>query len=152
MAIELSRAAESSGERALAIFSAVPPWAVAHAAADDDAAPLIRRGEVAVVESDGVTGWTPVDGGLFLIEYVAKPLSIGPERRTRKIVATRLSRRGDGTWYAVPYRAPTSRDEAARQLARGTVTCADGPYPNAEALAAKLIGRVVGVYRPSAHI
>jgi hypothetical protein len=133
----------------LELFDSVPPWAVVHAARDDTTAPLIRKGEVAVVDSDGQTGWLPEHDGLFLVEYVTPAHGhFGRERRTRAIVQTRKSNRGDGTWYAAPYSAPRSSEEAERELRRGRLTCVDGPYPDAETLADKLIGRVVGLYRP----
>lgn len=58
---------------ALQTFDSVPGWAIVCAADSDRNAPLIRSGEVVLAEPD--RGWMPVDGGLFLIEYVSAPTS-----------------------------------------------------------------------------
>lgn len=124
----------------LEIFDTVPPWAIVHAASNDRTAPLIRKGEVAVIESDGRKGWIPEDGGLYLIEYVCPPPSphYGYERRIREIVQTCKNERGD--WWAHPY----ARTWGGRRM----FVCSDGPYRNECTLGEKLLGRVIGLYRP----
>lgn len=135
----------------LEIFTSIPAWAIAHAADDDSAAPLLNYGEVAVVESDGRAGWYPADdGSLFLIEYVSPPAlsTLKYERRIRAIVETRRSNRDADQWYAAPRAAPRSLEEGQRQMRRtGRLLCVDGPYDE-QMLADRLIGRVVGIYRP----
>lgn len=124
----------------LRIFDSVPRWAIAHAASDDSAAPLIRVGEVAVVEGDGCVGIVPEDGGLYLIEYVTKPHTrYGNERRTRDIIRASRDRRGG--WWARPH--------AAQGTGALPIICSDGPYRDELALAERILGRVVGIYRPA---
>lgn len=125
----------------LAIFDSVPPWAIAHAARDGRTAPLILEGEVAVVESDGCKGHIPEDGGLYLIENVSPPHSAlyGYERRTGEIVQICKGKRGD--WYAHPYARFAGHQQA--------LVMSDGPYQDETMLAEKVLGRVVGIYRPS---
>ncbi len=124
--------AQQPAPAALQVFDSVPEWAIVHAAHSDSNAPLIRQGEVVVAEPG--RGWMPVDGGLFLIEYVSAPSSIYDfEKRTWRIVQTREGPRG---WYASSFR----QGEAA-----GCVYVSDGPYHDATKLAAKLVGRVVGI-------
>lgn len=125
----------------LEIFASVPGWAIVHAAQDDRSAPLIREGEVAVVEADGFGGVIPEDGGLYLIEYVSPPHCrppYGRERRTRQIVQTVKGRHGG--WWARPYVQQTPGG--------GIIVCSDGPYRDEIAMAEKILGRVVGIYRP----
>ena len=122
-----------------------PDRFIVHAATDEHNAPLIRRGEVVVVDVGGahVTGgWYPVEGGLFLIEYCSPPT--GSERytrRSRRIVQTFTDHRG--FWWAGSLR----RGVQAREI-----ICADGPYRDEMALADKLIGQVVGLYRPAGAV
>ncbi|OQW44351.1 MAG: hypothetical protein A4S16_03425 [Proteobacteria bacterium SG_bin6] len=122
----------------LELFDSVPAWAIVHAATDDRNAPLIRQGEVVVVESDGRKGKIPTNGGLYLIEYVAPAPSAnwGYERRTREIVQVRRTRFG---WFCGGLRD----NDGSNALA-----IADGPYRDEIDLAEKLLGPVVGLYRP----
>jgi hypothetical protein len=124
----------------LEVFDRVPIWAIVHAAADNSTAPLIREGEVAVVESDGRTGFIPKDGGLYLIEWVGPPTNAFGSRewRTRAIMQARKSDKG--VWWASPY-ARTFRGKRV-------FVCSDGPYRDEFAMADKLLGPVVGIYRP----
>lgn len=117
---------------ALQIMDRPPTRTIVHAADDDSNAPLIRQGEIVVVDHDGTAGWYPVEGGLFLIEYVRPAQGYEPERRNRRIVQT--FRNGQGRWYAGP-------------LTRGPATLAlcDGPYADDDALAARLLGPVIGI-------
>lgn len=132
----------------LEVFTSVPPWAIVHSAADNRNAPLIGAGEVAVIESSGQTGWYPVNGVLFLIEYIAPARGYERERRTRDIVETRRSSRDPDKWYAAGLAAPRTHSEGMRQLSRTrTLYCVDGPYDE-QTLADRLIGRVVGIYDP----
>jgi hypothetical protein len=127
----------------LRAFSSVPAWAVVHAVRDDSTAPLVCEGEVVVVESNGRLGHIPEDGGLYLIEYATPRQSpdFGHERRTREIVLT--SQKANG-WYADPYACAMGRSRK--------VLMSDGPYGDITYLAQKIVGRVVGVYRPSQPI
>ena len=138
-------------ELSLEVFDSIPAWAIAHAADDNSAAPLIRYGEVVVVESNGQAGWYPADdGSLFLIEYVSPPplSTLKYERRTRAIVETRRSNRDPDKWYAAPRVAPRTLEAGQKQIRQtGILWGVDGPYTE-EQLIDRLIGRVVGIYRP----
>jgi hypothetical protein len=123
---------------ALRLFGSVPPWAVVHAMTDNSMAPLILKGEVAVIESSGKPGWLPEEGNLYLIEYVSKPFGGEMyERRTRDIV---MPRKRKGSWWVGPL---------CHRLGP-IIHMSDGPYPDEIELAHKLIGRVIGIYNPSA--
>lgn len=137
-ALPLSVREGGSPANALPIFDSVPAWAIAHAANDDSTAPLIRRGEVVVVESDGCPGHIPEEGRLYLIEWVSPPhlRHRKRERRSRAIIRASVDKRG--SWWARPHR---SRDGAV-------LLCSDGPYADRLDLAEKLLGPVVGIYRP----
>lgn len=123
----------------------VPARYIVHAASDNSNAPLIRHGEIVVVDTGGACvtgGWYPTEGGLFLIEYCSPPLSCERyARRSRSIVQTFTDRRG--RWWAGSLR---------RGVQGRAIICADGPYSDENALADKLIGRVIGLYRSAATI
>lgn len=124
----------------LRLYDKVPGWAIAHAMRDNSMFPLLREGEVAVVESDGKPGLLPREGILFLIQYNSPPY--GGEmygRTTRDIVMPRLTR---GKWWVGPL-----CHEMGRQI-----FMSDGPYSDENHLAGKLIGKVVGIYNPGAFI
>ncbi|KQM98752.1 hypothetical protein ASE78_05865 [Sphingomonas sp. Leaf25] len=123
---------------ALQTFDSVPGWAIVHAAADEHNAPLIRSGEVVVAERG--RGWMPVDGGLFLVEYVSAPATVHDfEKRHVRIVQTRETPRG---WYVGGLRSGKS----------GAFVASDGPYTDPTKLAEKLVGRVVGILRTASFI
>ena len=123
----------------LELFERPHPATTVHAVHDNRHAPLIRAGEIVVVEGNGKSGWLPVDGGLFLIEYVSKGQALyDRERRTREVVQTYRNARGD--WYAGPMR---------RGQVGGVIHCSDGPYRDEQVLADQLIGRVVGILSSS---
>lgn len=131
--------AEQPQPIALQMFDSVPRWAAVCAADSDRNAPLIRSGEVVVAE--GGRGWLPVDGGLFLAEYVSAPAIAGaPEARRCRIVQTR---KGPGGWYA----GGIQQGDVG-----GTVYASDGPYADPVRLAEKLVGRVVGILRTASFI
>lgn len=117
----------------LEMLAAPPTGTVVHAATDDNNAPLIRKGEIVVVEHTGTAGWYPRDGGLFLIEYVSPRRGYAPERRTREIVQTFLGAKGG--WYTGSLR---------RNSGIG-FPFVDGPYRDENTLAEKLLGPVIGI-------
>jgi hypothetical protein len=144
---ELAIARQDAGEVALQleIFDSVPHGFIVHAIHDDRMAPLLKAGEVAVIESNGQAGWYPVDGGLFLIEHVSPPPLTGLryERRVRSVVQTNLRRRKDDQahWWT----CPLNHGDA---LAGGSILhVSDGPFDEGH-LTDKLLGPVVGIYRP----
>lgn len=120
----------------------LPHSYIVHAVTHDRNAPLIRRGEIVVVDIGGsaVTGgWVPTEGGLFLIEHSSPPVH-GERyaRRSRDIVQTFTD--DLGRWCAGSSRRGNQGCE---------FLCADGPYPDEFALADKLIGKIVGLYSPT---
>jgi hypothetical protein len=124
---------------ALKLFHQVPGWAIVHAARDNRNSPLIRKGEIAIVKSDGMNGVLPAEGGLFLIEYASIPMARYERcRRTRDIVQT--IKNACGHWCATSIR---------RGMVDGELHTMDGPYREMDDLADKLIGRIVGIYAPS---
>ncbi len=123
---------------ALQTFDSVPGWAIVHAADDEHNAPLIRNGEVVVAERG--RGWMPVDGGLFLVEYMSAPATVHDfEKRHCRIVQTRQTERG---WYVGGLRSGRP----------GAFVASDGPYTDPTKLAEKLVGRVVGILRTASFI
>ena len=121
----------------------LPHSYIVHRATDDRNAPLIKNGEIVVVDLGSVYttgGWLPREGGLFLIEYTSDPASYERyARRSRSIVQTFTDQRG--RWCA----GSTRRGIQGREF-----FVADGPYPDEQMLADKLIGKVVGIYAPQA--
>ncbi|WP_017979871.1 hypothetical protein [Sphingomonas melonis] len=119
-----------------------PDRFIVHAATDSHNAPLICRGDIVVVDTGGpcVTGgWYPTEGGLFPIEYRSPPSACERyARHSRRIVQTFTDQRG--RWWAGGLR----RGIQGREL-----ICSDGPYSDEIALADKLIGSVIGLYRPT---
>ncbi len=111
-------------------FDAFPAGHIAHAVQDDDCAPLIRRGEIAVATNEECL--YPEAGTWYLIEDTAGRNYFGRERRKRRI-AMAIERKG--AWWTV---APAGMRD-------GLLRCADGPYRDANALAEKILGEVVGV-------
>ena len=137
-----------SDDRSIPIFTQVPPYALVQAVADDHAAPLIRKGEVAVVE-DAL--WTiPEDGGIYLIEWES-PLTLPSHSiveglhpsstRTRAIVEV-IRQEKTGLWWARPFVISTNRR-------RDIFVSSDGPYADQYTLAYKILGPMIGLYRPN---
>ncbi len=65
---------------ALEMFAKPPCRTIVHAATDEGNAPLIRSGEIVVVDHDGTPGWLPVEGGLFLVDRADQPADQGEWR------------------------------------------------------------------------
>ncbi|MHA0333693.1 hypothetical protein [Sphingomonas aquatilis] len=144
-ALIASAPSTSAGDSpALEIFadlSRMPDRLIAHVAMDTRNAPLIERGDIVIVDVGGtyVTGgWYPTEGGLYLIEYRSPPAH-GERypRHSRSIVQTFTDH--NGNWWAGSLR---------RGVHGRAFFCANGPYHDEQTLADKLIGRVIGLYRP----
>lgn len=125
----------------LEIFTAIPPWAAAHAVRDNDAMPLFRQGEVAVYQDDAQT--IPEHGKLYVVQFGGLPfpsvtLPDGPLLSPRKqalVQADCKVHRGRELWNFRTYAGP--------------LHWSDGPYPDQYAMACKVLGPVVGIYAPS---
>lgn len=123
----------------------LPDRYIVHRVIDNRNAPLICRGEIVVVDTGGpcVTGgWYPTEGGVFLIEYHSPPMTCERYvRRSRNVVQTFTDQRG--CWWAGSLR---------RGLQGREIICSDGPYTDEIALADKLIGSVIGLYKPTGAV
>jgi hypothetical protein len=112
-------------------------------ARDDRNAPLIRAGEIVVVDQGGCQrgGWLPREGGLFVIEYNGG-LSDYPDQRYPRVShdIVQTFRDHKGRWWT---------GGIQRGLVGTTFYADDGPYKDECHLADKLIGKVVGLYLPS---
>lgn len=147
--LDQAHAAADPPPGALKLFDAVPRGCLVHAAADGAAEPLIRAGEIAIVD--------PFDRrfvevpGLFLICWASR----GPERyATRRFsFALREVHAGrppnDDLWWASPYNRPRSRAAVERDLSLSrSIAASDGPL-SAVDMIDQVVGRVVGIYAPS---
>ncbi len=140
----VARPHDEAAPIALELFNRLdrlPSTYFVHLAHDNRNAPLIRDGEVVVIDQGGAAqgGWYPTEGGLFLIEHRSEPTG-GYDRYPRfqrEVVQTYCD--DQGKWWTAP-------------LARGgrTLYLSDGPYRDELALADKLIGKVIGLYVPQA--
>lgn len=163
-ATNMQRAAEAAAERAVAldvsalrIFDQVPAnWHGVIPVAGDGAAPLLRKGEVAVYEVFEPHLHALVDGGLYVIEYQSPKGGASREmfarwfveygsrlNISRQIVRAKRSTRDSKHWYF------TALDAGASFLGLPTVTMSDGPYDEMQAFE-RIIGVVAGIYRGSA--
>ncbi|AWN47144.1 hypothetical protein DK419_13155 [Methylobacterium terrae] len=130
--------------RALPLFDSLPAGCIAHPVADNEAAPHLRLGEFAVIDT---VDRDPIHGELFVIRYRSPVYDLGYRDR---IVQTNLrvyrSPAGeDVRWWACPYQRPRSLDELHQWLNEGRmVGLSDGPYCPGM-LEEKLVGRVVGL-------
>jgi hypothetical protein len=126
---------------ALELMTHCPPRHVVHAIQDNRHAPLIRKGEIVVIEGGERAGWWPVDGGLFLWESESPPMyGALYGTRSRDVVQVFLNTRGQ--WMI--------GGMARNRRVDGIYYMSDGPYRDEEHLASKLIGKVVGLLAPYA--
>lgn len=134
---------------ALKLFDDVPRGCLVHHASDDSAAPLIRAGEIAIVDpSDRRFVEVP---GLFLICWASR----GPERyATRRFsFALREVHAGrppnDDLWWASPYNRPRSRAAVERDLSLSRSIAVSDGLLSAVDMIDQVVGRVIGIYAPS---
>lgn len=124
----------------LRLFASVPLDFIAHAQPDDNCAPLLRKGEVAVVTDQYFL--YPESGGWYLVEFSRGKNHRGRERPRSRSIMLIFSRvrasTGTTEWYA--------RDP--HPMARGIPNMCDGPYDDFNHLAEKILGRVVGIFAP----
>lgn len=107
---------------------------IAHAVTDHGCEPLIQSGEVAVITDE--PHLYPDDGGWYLVEEAGGAGWRGIERRQRRIAMAIMGRGGE--WWTC---SPGPRQ-------RGALGVMDGPYADPAMMAEKILGRVVGLYRP----
>lgn len=145
---------------ALRIFDHIPEhWHGVIPVDGNAAAPLLRKGEVAVFEKyEPHIHGDLIDGGLYVIEYQSTPAGASRsqwvkwfiEYRSRlqidrRIVRVRQSKKNPGSWYTTPIAGPPTF------LGIQGIVCSDGPYEQFD-LWQKLIGIVVGIYRGDTQI
>ncbi|WP_416463223.1 hypothetical protein [Sphingomonas sp. VDB2] len=123
---------------ALEVFTAIPPWARAHAVKDNSTMPLFRQGEVAVFADEPKS--IPEHGKLYVVEYGGNPIAPGHSTLTRRTCSLaeahkHLKRDGEAAWSFRSYAGP--------------IHWADGWYPDEYMMADKVLGPVVGIYAPS---
>ena len=143
-----------AGERrqglALQIFDQIPPGYVAFRIADHGSEPLIKRGEVVIIDNEDNR---PEDGALFLCRYTGgsqQSLRIN-ETFTRDVRIVEDGRTVRQTaWFLGHHCRPRDSSAAESWLIAGRHGAfVDGPYlgygEGARALRDILIGRVVGI-------
>lgn len=147
------------GQSALRIFDNIPElWHGVIAVDGDGAAPLLRKGEVAVYEDfHGHPHYGElIHGGLYAIEYQSTRSAMSREMFARLFVEgyggcrlevrrkiVRVSFHRDAWWVQSIEASPTF-------FGRRGFVCKDGPYHDPILLTDKLIGIVVGIYRGAA--
>lgn len=123
----------------LRLFASVPRDFIAHAQPNDNCAPLLRKGEIAIVTDQYFL--YPESGGWYLVEFSNGKNHLQRERpRSRSImlVSSRVRKSTGGTewWVREPH-----------PMAGGIPYMSDGPY-DFNHLAERILGRVVGIYAP----
>ncbi|MBD8548673.1 hypothetical protein [Sphingomonas sp. CFBP 8760] len=130
--------------RAVAVFETLPAGCTAFTVADRDCAPLLRPGDVAVVDpGDRALD----DGELYLYRFGRG--TARPSQRIQQIsLGTALRSDPDRErWFVGPYARPRSRDEVLASAAAGRLVVCDGPFAGAglDYLRDGIVGRVVGI-------
>ena len=134
--------------RALRLMDHIPDGHVVHAIADHSGDPLLRKGEIVIVDR---RDHNARDGGIFLVERGQRH-SI--DLRTRDVVSieTREFTSTHGPmmgWWMHPV-ARLNEDVIAQAHRTGGFYMSDGPYGDVCHVNAVVVGRVVGIYDPAA--
>ncbi|AHE57407.1 hypothetical protein [Sphingomonas sanxanigenens] len=132
----------------LRIFDAVPHGYEVITVQERDECPLLAPGEVAVFDTSESCCGEIVNGALYVIEW----------QRPRAGMSWETYRRLECQYLDVRrriYRVERSRSDPSRwwirplsPRVRGVIQCGDGPFHDWH-LTDKIIGRVVGLYRPT---
>jgi len=147
--------------RALLMMDALPPGCITVLAPDDRFAPHIREGELTIVDTTDVE---PVVGEFFVIAYNDSRLPGGYvfkfiEPICRMVNYVESAKEGERDYWTSDPAKGTPREfwEAlhepmanvilARRMGRPSMVMKEGPFTT-DHLRSKLIGRVVGIYRP----
>jgi hypothetical protein len=116
----------------------------------EDECALLRRGEVAVFSDEFMYREKLQDGGIYVIEYQRPRAGMSEEMRQqlgsrtdveRSIIRACRDQKQPERWWA----HPLGRER--RSGGMRVFICSDGPYWDFQ-LTDKLIGKVIGVYRP----
>lgn len=143
-----ARSDTGAPDGALRLFDTVPPGHLVHHASDDGAAPLIRAGEIAVIDPN-VCDFFREEGGLYLICWGRRlQEKYGRAQLRFALHEVHRSKHNHEHRYASPTGRARSKEEAVRQALTGRIRLSDGPYSE-QAMADVVIGRVVGIYAPS---
>lgn len=138
--------------RAFIVYDAAPRGWIAHLVTDDATAPILRPGDVALIDP---AQRDPIQNELFLIVY-----GRGQPGERRAIVEMDCRSHFSGThhfggWWSHPYNRPRSFEESRRWIEeRRRIRFSDGPIDAASPsgmayLRNMLVGRVVGLLAPS---
>lgn len=144
--------------RALVMLPTLPPRHMTFPVEDDAFHPHLRRGEFALVD---IADHQPAQGELFLISYSSPLVECGRTFALCQMVGRpRFRRLGGGwaqqlkagaepatCWMARHWIPPADLRDREVALRSGRFGASEGPFTTEHA-AAKLVGRVVGVWVP----
>lgn len=145
--------------RAFIVYDHVPPGCIAHQITDERSAPILRPGDVVLIDT---RQREPMHRELFLIAYTPRSSDNTPPMEIVEAYL-RPGRYGSGpngemidshAWFVGAYNRPRSYEQMlAWGSSRKPIECVDGPYAtegrNAGYLQEKLRGRVVGILEPA---
>lgn len=140
----------SAAEISLQIFDEIKQGYEVIPVRREDACALLQPGEVAVYSDDFMYREELQDGGIYVIEYQRPRAGMSDEMRKqlgsrmdveRSIIRACRDSREPERWWA----HPLCRER--RSGGMRVFICSDGPYQDFQ-LTDKLIGKVIGVYRP----
>lgn len=133
----------------LQMFDRVPHGSLAFAVPDHSCAPLVRRGEIAIVD---IHDRTPEAGGIYLRRCVSCDGRARIFLHEIAVLALRPGAKGEDRtrWFMASHNRPRPGDDWAAWSAQfGPVPMADGPYdPHGDLRGYpwdSLVGRLVGV-------
>lgn len=131
-----NHAFSQSSEFSLEIFDRIPSDHIAYPIEDMSCEPLIRPGELAIVD---LTELEPIDGAIYLMRS-----SRFPQLKVAQAFVMNLSPRPGRSerWAIGPYNRPANA--AAHALETGYFPVVDGLLP-IDYLRSRIVGRVVGV-------
>lgn len=147
--------------RALMLLDALPPGCITIHVPDDRFGPHLREGELAIIDTTDVE---PTIGEFFVIAYDDRRRASGcvlefvePIRRMENYVEAGKNGERD-YWTSDPSKGtprefwevlhePQANAVLARRMGRPSMIPKEGPFTT-DHLRSKLLGRVVGIYRP----
>lgn len=138
--------------RPFIVYDRMPAGCIASVITNDDTAPLLRPGEVGLIDP---SQREPVTDELFLIQWDSGTRSIVEAiPRTLHLAAVDDRPAHDAlVWFVAVYNRPKTPEQvAAWRKAKRIIRTVDGPYategPHAGYLQSKIVGRVVGILAP----
>lgn len=137
--------------RPFIVYDDAPIGCIAFVVADDETAPLLRPGDVVLIDT---RDREPSDRDLFVIQWSSGRRSIVETflRQVRYEQGSDAEAVESFGWCVGAYSRPRSYAEIIAAARRGSFRPVDGPYAAEGAMAgylqSKLIGRVVGLLQP----